>query len=490
MKLVPVILAGGSGARLWPVSRQDYPKQFIALTSDSESLFQLTYKRLLSNKKLASTLAPPLIITNEEYRFIAAKALDDLGVTDYDVILEPAVRNTAPAIGLAAHFMATAKHHSADSLMLVLPADSYIKEVDKFTDYLSQAVDYYISKTSGEASAPAPIGTFGIRPSFPHTGYGYIHTLAQAQPNTTVMQVDKFVEKPDYATAQDYIAQGNYYWNSGMFLMTSKTYLHRLKNYANSIAVATATAIENLTMSKSFVYPDSKSFISCPTDSVDYAVMEKDKNIFVVPMDITWSDVGSWKSLADLYDKDAAGNSYKANAVMCDTEDSFVYSSGQRLVVTLGVKGVAVVDTPDAVLVVNKHDSEQVKGLLNGLSKDSHPQATEQYRSNRPWGWYESLIKRDGFQVKRLAVYPGAKLSLQSHQHRAEHWVVVCGTAIVTRGEEELQLEPNQSVYIPLGAKHRLANPGKELLVVIEVQSGDYLGEDDIIRYQDIYSRN
>ncbi|MCH9665043.1 MAG: mannose-1-phosphate guanylyltransferase/mannose-6-phosphate isomerase [Gammaproteobacteria bacterium] len=534
MKLFPIIMAGGSGSRLWPVSRRDYPKQFIALTESNLSLFQLTLKRLYSTSELSSILAPSIIVTNEEYRFIVSRSMDELREDlkknmgadlpeeptqdPYTVILEPAAKSTAPAIALAAHFIS--ENYAPDDLMLVLPADAYIKEPEKFVSYVAQAVAYWSEQAATVAADKIPIGTFGVKPLYPHTGYGYV----QANPNqasaaTAIMRVDKFVEKPDHTTAEKYIQEGNYYWNSGIFLMSAASYIQRLDALAPPMQQATHLAMQKSSKRESFIYPDAASFAACPADSIDYAVMEKDENIFLVPMEISWSDVGSWQSLADLYDTDEQGNSHKGDVVMHDTSDSFVMAAGSRLVTTLGVEGIAVIDTPDAVLVTSKKGNENVRDLVGGLIAAEQSQATEQYRSHRPWGWYESILKGDSdnsaspsasdsndahdtpsntasnnppalFQVKRLAVYPDAKLSLQSHKHRAEHWVVVQGTALVTIDDEEKTLQANQSIYIPLGAKHRLANPGKCLLVVIEVQSGSYLGEDDIIRYEDIYARS
>ena len=495
MRLIPVILAGGSGTRLWPVSRPEFPKQFSSLTQEDLSLFQLTCQRLSSSKRLATRVAEPLVITNEAYRFIIERTLAEIGVSGSKIVLEPQQRSTAPAIALMAHLIAN--EYSADDLMLVLPADAFIEEPQRFADYVADAADF-LTEASAKVSEPAqkPIGTFGVKPLFPHTGYGYIKAgkagNADAQAGTE-KEVEAFVEKPDQAKAAEYIKHGGYFWNCGIFMFSASAYLARLEKLAPEILKATGAAMKNPGIDGSFIRPAEKEFAKSPNISIDYAVMEKTKNIYVLPMELNWSDVGSWKSVSDLYAKDADGNSQKANAVMRKTKDSFVYSSrsaGQRLITTLGVSGLAIVDTPDALLVANKDESEDVRGLVETLMQQKHPQAEEQYRSYRPWGWYESLIKREGFQVKRLAVYPSAKLSLQSHKHRSEHWVVVCGTALVTRDEEEISLKTNESIYIPLGAKHRLANPGKELLEVIEVQNGDYLGEDDIVRYEDIYSRS
>ena len=483
MKLFPVILSGGSGSRLWPVSRKDFPKQFIALTAADKSLLQLTHRRLTKHSGLNNKLEDPIIITNEEYRFMVQRDLRESNIKSSGIILEPERRNTAPAIGLAASYLA--EQGAKNDLMLVLPADAFIKEEEDFANYINIGVEYFQSQA---ASGKKFIGTFGVKPSFPHTGYGYIKTNNKI--SDEMVNVESFVEKPDQERAKAYIRDGDYYWNCGIFLMTVSTYIDKLKEHAPDIYNAVAKSVNNAKTTDGFIYPDSASFTASPADSIDYAVMEKDKNIALVPMDITWSDVGSWDSLAKLYDHDEDGNSVKGNAVLSRSKDTFVFSSSDRLITALGVEDIAIVDTPDALLVTRRGASEEVKQLLEGLNPRDYPQAVEQYRSYRPWGWYESLIKRDGFQVKRLAVYPGAKLSLQSHKHRSEHWVVVQGQAIVTCDEKNFTLSSNQSTYIPLGAKHRLANPGDELLVVIEVQNGDYLGEDDIIRYEDIYDRS
>lgn len=524
MRLFPIIMAGGTGSRLWPVSRRDYPKQFLPLTASDLSLFQLTIKRLYATAELASVLAPPVIVTNDEYRFIVARGLDtlDLGrnklggnkLNDYAIILEPEAKNTAPAIALAANYLVNnykgdTYKDADDDLMLVLPADAYIREPEKFISYVSLATSHWhdLHKAADDIST-SPIGTFGVKPINPHTGYGYIQATDSMTDDKSVLKVNQFVEKPDFATATKYLKEGNYYWNSGIFMLNPASYIQRLHNSVPAMHKATEEAMAKAQVTDKFIAPDADAFATSPADSIDYAIMEKDDNIFVTPMDITWSDVGSWKSLADLYDKDEQGNSHKGNVVMQDTENSFVMAAGSRLVTTLGVKDIAVVDTPDALLVTSKDNNENVRDLVSNLSTAEKPQATEQYRSHRPWGWYESIIKggsnnvaadddKQGdkqvapalFQVKRLAVYPDAKLSLQSHKCRAEHWVVVQGTALVTIDDTETELQANQSIYIPLGAKHRLANPGTELLVVIEVQSGSYLGEDDITRYEDIYSR-
>ena len=472
MKIIPVILAGGSGSRLWPLSRQDFPKQFLALTPQEQTLLQLTCRRLSDLKEAQ----PPIVVAGEAHRFIVERQLRAAGLKDWFILLEPRAKNTAPAIGLAAHFI-KAQLNDENATMVVMPADHYIKQEARLRAAVLRAA---------KQAQAGGLGTFGIVPTHPHSGYGYIRARKQTR---SFYQVDEFVEKPAVDRAQKYIDSGKYYWNSGIFTFTAAAYLRSLRQYSPAMERACRLAIQERYEDLNFVRVGD-AFTKSPADSIDYAVMEKETDLFLIPLQLTWSDIGSWHALTELYQNDNHGNCALGDATICGGGDVFVHAKNQRLVATVGVHNVVVADTPDATLIVNRDRSEDVKTLVETLRKAKHPKADQQYRSHRPWGWYESLIKHEGFQVKRLAVYPNASLSLQSHRHRSEHWVVVQGEAEVTCDERVMTLTKNQSTYIPLGAKHRLRNSAKELLIIIEVQSGTYLGEDDIIRYDDVYGRS
>jgi len=473
MKLFPVLLAGGTGSRLWPMSREDFPKQFLKLTDDNFSLLQLTAKRAASLPNVESII----VVTNEKYRFLVYRQLEEAGIKQSHILLETVSKNTAPAIALAAYFInAKQKEDPKKSVMLVMPSDHHIDDDSKLHKTISIGVDHSLN---GE------IGTFGIKPSLPITGYGYIRVSSIQQ---GIGKVQEFVEKPSLTKARQYLRTGNYYWNSGIFVFTVDAYLDKLSRFAPNIKKRCSDAIQKMTEDMEFFRPDGKAFSRCPQDSIDYAIMEKQNNAFLVPLKAQWSDIGSWESLARMHKHDRKSNVSQGHCFLQDTKDSMIYAN-KKLVTTLGVDNLIIADTPDALLVAHKNKAEEVKQLVEKLRSEKHPEADTQYRNYRPWGWYESLIQGDSFQVKRLGVYPNASLSLQAHKHRAEHWVVVNGVARVTNGDKQYILQKNQSTYVPRGNKHKLENVDNDFLEIIEVQSGSYLGEDDIKRYEDQYGR-
>ncbi|WP_372183699.1 mannose-1-phosphate guanylyltransferase/mannose-6-phosphate isomerase [Xanthomonas axonopodis] len=463
--VLPIILSGGSGTRLWPLSRESYPKQFLPLVGD-KSMLQSTWLR-------AAPVAghAPIVVANEEHRFMAAEQLQQLGVKPSAILLEPKGRNTAPAIAVAA---LEATRDGADPLLLVLPSDHVIG---------NQAAFQAAVKEAAEAAAQGKLVTFGIKPTAPETGYGYI----KAGAGTGASAVERFVEKPDLATAQSYLASGEYYWNSGMFLFRASRYLEELRKFHPAIADACQKAWENGKRDADFTRLDKDAFAASPSDSIDYAVMEKTADAVVVPLDAGWNDVGSWSSLLDVSSQDAQGNAHHGDVIQLDCQNTYAY--GSRLIAMVGLEDVVVVETPDAVLVGHRDRIQEVKDIVSQIKTAGRSEATWHRKVYRPWGAYDSIDMGQRHQVKRITVKPGAVLSLQMHHHRAEHWIVVSGTAEVTRGEEVLLLTENQSTYIPLGVTHRLRNPGKLPLELIEVQSGSYLGEDDIVRFEDTYGR-
>ena len=465
-QLQPVLLSGGSGTRLWPLSREAYPKQFLPLAGD-DTMVQATWRRVEALADLA-----PIVVANEEHRFLVAEQLRQVGAPVPAILLEPVGRNTAPAIAAAA---LQAMAGGADPLLLVLPSDHVVRDVAGFQRAVREA------SSAAEAGA---LVTFGVVPDAPETGFGYI----QAEAGDGLRQVLRFVEKPDAATARSYLDAGGYYWNSGMFLFRASRYLEELARFRPDIVDAVRAAHATARHDGDFVRLDKGAFSACPSDSIDYAVMEKTADAMVLPVDIGWNDVGSWSALWDVAERDADGNAHHGDVIAVDSRNSYAYA--QRLVALVGLDDIVVVETDDAVLVARKDKVQEVKQVVARLKQEQRSQAVLHREVHRPWGSYDSVDNGGRHQVKRIKVKPGAALSLQMHHHRAEHWIVVSGTAKVTRGDETLLLSENESTYIPLGVKHRLENPGKVPLELIEVQSGSYLGEDDIVRFEDVYGRS
>lgn len=469
--ITPVILCGGSGTRLWPLSRSSFPKQFLKL-GDAESLFQQTLIRLAENEIYDA----PLVLTNADYRFLVAEQARDIGIELSGVLLEPVVRDTAPAIAAATIHIAV---DEPDRLIHVLPSDHLIEH--------DEVYDLAV-KLAAETASVGHLVTFGINPSEPATGYGYIK--AGSKIGTGALQVGQFIEKPDLARAKAMLDEGGYSWNSGMFLFKAGVFLEELERFEPTIAKAARGAVDNAATDLDFIRLAVAEFEQSPSISVDYAIFERTDKAAVVPAAISWSDIGSWKSLWESQTADENGNVVKGAATLVNATDNFVVSEDQAIVLN-GVSGLTVVATDDAVLVSDMTESEKIKDIVAALKENEKTEALvrEHKTIYRPWGGYTSIMNGERFQVKRLFVAPGKKLSLQKHHHRAEHWVVVSGTAEVTVDDKIATLSENQSAYIPLGAVHRLANPGKILLEVIEVQSGAYFGEDDIIRIEDDFGR-
>ncbi|HET6786813.1 MAG TPA: mannose-1-phosphate guanylyltransferase/mannose-6-phosphate isomerase [Aquabacterium sp.] len=481
LTVLPVIMAGGSGTRLWPLSRALYPKQFLAL-SGPQTLFQQAHLRLTALASEHIAVGKPCVVGNEEHRFLVLDQLRELKAEPSSLLLEPVGRNTAPAVALAA-LQATAD--GQDPILVVTPADQTVTRPEAYTAALRTAI---------EAAAGGDIVILGITPDRPETGFGYIRTAAPAADGTRGVQA--FVEKPDLDTAKAYLAEGSYYWNSGMFVMRASRWLAALAHFRPDIAQATQASFDVRTTDASFVRPGKAEFERVPSESVDYAVMEQCPShpeagftVKMVPLDAGWSDLGAWDAVWQVSAQDAAGNASEGDALIQNSRNTLVHSTS-RLVAAVGLDNVVVVETPDAVLVADRSRSQEVKNVVAALSKQERSEGSLHRRVHRPWGWYDSIDHGPRFQVKRIMVKPKASLSLQMHHHRAEHWIVVSGTAEVTVGDKVIMLSENQSTYIPLGTVHRLVNPGTIPLEIIEVQSGSYLGEDDIVRFQDNYGRS
>jgi mannose-1-phosphate guanylyltransferase/mannose-6-phosphate isomerase len=468
MNLIHVILSGGSGTRLWPLSREGHPKQFLALAGE-HSMLQATWLRVAD----LGGEGAPLVVTNEDHRFMVAEQLRQAGCRPAAIILEPVGRNTAPAIAVAA---LQAIAGDDDPLLLVLPSDHAIADETAFRAAVRAAMP---------AAADGALVTFGIVPSAPETGYGYI----KAASGDGVRAVERFVEKPDLANAERYVASGDYLWNSGMFLFRASRYLQELERHRPDILAACRMAVASAQRDADFLRLDRAAFIACPSDSIDYAVMEKTDAARVLAVDAGWNDVGSWAALWDVAEHDGDGNASHGDVLALDCRDTYAWTE-RRLLALIGLDNVVVVDTDDALLVARKDCVQQVKDVVARLKGDARREAVLHRKVYRPWGAYDSIDMAERFQVKRITVKPGAALSLQMHHHRAEHWIVVSGAARVTRGEDVFILAENESTYIPVGTKHRLENPGKVPLELIEVQSGSYLGEDDIVRFEDVYGRS
>jgi mannose-1-phosphate guanylyltransferase/mannose-6-phosphate isomerase len=479
INVTPVILCGGSGTRLWPLSRSGFPKQFLCLTG-SESLFQQAALRLASLGSTDIQVASPIIVTGEDHRFLAVEQLREMGVELGCALLEPVGRNTAPALTLAA---LAALEGEADPVLVVTPADQTVVNADAFTSAMQQAVT---------EAANGTIVILGVTPDKPETGYGYIR-INQAEANAGIYAVRRFIEKPDASTAQTYLNDGGYYWNAGMFVLKASVWLKALEQFRPDIRKATQAAWGKRTADNQFLRPGKAEFAAIPSESVDYAAMEhcpgSNFAIKMVLLDAGWNDLGAWDAVWNVLPKDEAGNAHFGDVLTTDSRNTLVHATS-RLVSLVGVKNLIVVETPDAVMVADKSRSQDVKHIVTQLQKSKREEHTLHRKVHRPWGWYDSIDEGGGFKVKRIQVKPKASLSLQKHHHRAEHWVVVKGTAEVTCGDKTLLLTVNQSTYIPLGEVHRLANPGKVPLEIIEVQSGAYLGEDDIVRFEDNYGRS
>jgi mannose-1-phosphate guanylyltransferase / mannose-6-phosphate isomerase len=465
--MTPVILSGGSGTRLWPLSRGQYPKQFLPLVTQN-TMVQETMLRLSG----LAGLNNPIAVCNEDHRFMMAEQLWEIGVKPTAIILEPVGKNTAPAVAMAA-----LSASSQDEVLLVLPADHVILNIEAF----------HLAIAKAEALAKqGNLVTFGIVPTHPETGYGYI--MKDSRRLGDAYKVAAFVEKPDLVAAKNYVNSGDYLWNSGMFAFTAGNFLKELEKYNPEMLSACKQALSSAIIDLDFIRLDKATFSACPADSIDYAVMEKTDKAAVIPLDASWNDVGSWSALWDVTDKDASGNAVSGDVLTLDTKNSYIYSE-DKLVTIIGVEDLVVVETKDAVMIAPKARVQEVKQIVDQLKQQGRSEAQVHRKAYRPWGHYDSVDSGDRHQTKRIVVKPGAKLSLQKHHHRAEHWVVVKGTALVTRGDEQILLTENESTFIPLGTVHRLENPGVIPLEIVEVQSGSYLGEDDIVRFGDSYGR-
>ena len=471
MKVVPVILSGGSGTRLWPLSRQQYPKQFLNLTGN-HSMFQETLLRLNGVKDLSD----PIIICNTNHRFLVAEQLNQIDFKNSSILLEPIGRNTAPAITAAA-MQLISNFDAKDSIMLVLSADHVINDIGEFQKKINLAKNH--AKNGG-------LVTFGIVPNSPNTGFGYINYINEL--SSEIFEVNKFVEKPDKKTAESYLKDGCYLWNSGMFMFQPELLVKELSIHCIEIVNAVRESLENANHDLDFIRLEAEAFKSSPDISIDYALLEKSNNVVVVKLDAGWSDVGSWSSLYEISKKDKDGNVLKGDVFTEETYDSYI-DSRNHIVATIGVSNLVIVDTPDATMIASKDKAHEVQKIVKKLKKLDREEHLNNRKVFRPWGWYDSIESGVNFQVKRLHVNPGAKLSLQMHHKRAEHWVVVDGEANVTNGDKIFTLTKGESTHIPLGVTHSLENKTSQTLEIIEVQSGSYLGEDDIVRFEDVYGR-
>ncbi len=473
-KIIPIILCGGSGKRLWPLSRASFPKQFLEIgESNGKSLLQKTVQRVLN----LNNVQRPILVCNEAHRFITAEQMREIGVQPLRIILEPCSKNTAPAITLAA---LTALEIYKDSTLLILSSDHEIKDEKKFINSVEKSIKYAESKN---------LVTFGIKPTHAETGYGYI----KAENNLSINnmkgeKICEFTEKPDLKEAQKFIADNRYLWNSGIFLFKSETILNEIEKYSSITLDLCKKALNKKKFDLDFERIDINYFKKCPDISIDFAVMEKTKKGIVIPLDIGWTDMGTWQAVWESAEKDKNGNVIEGQVIPSYTENSYIRSDN-RLIVSLGIKNLIIVDSPDALLVADKSKSQEIKAIINKLEKDGIKQGLEHQKTYRPWGYYFSYINSDKWQVKLIFVNPGQELSLQMHKFRSEHWVVVEGIAKIEIDGKEFNLEKNESVYIPIGSKHRLSNHNKKPLKIIEIQSGSYLGEDDIIRFKDKYGR-
>lgn len=487
-QVFPVILCGGSGTRLWPLSRSGFPKQFLVLSDDgsSQSLFQQAIDRIHSVVSADIKLGSTLVVTNEEHRFLALDQLRELKDAQATLLLEPTGKNTAPALTLAALYAQDSSESQEDSILVVTPADQTVTNPAAFTKALQSAI---------AVAKEGAIAILGITPSSPQTGYGYIKVKGDATNNAYT--VERFVEKPNEATAKQYLEEGGYFWNGGMFVLKASVWLDALKEFRPDIFGATETAWVARTTDQSgqatFVRPDKTIFNTIPSESIDYAVIEKcpgsKYSIKMVELDAGWNDLGAWDAVWQVGKQDAQGNVTSGDILLSNSKNSLVYAS-TRLVSAVGVENLIIVETADAVLVADRKNSQEVKNIVCQLESQKREEKSLHRKVTRPWGWYDSVDEDERFKVKRIQVKPGASLSLQMHHHRAEHWIVVKGTAEITNGDQVLLLTENQSTYIPQGQIHRLVNPGKTPLEIIEVQSGSYLGEDDIVRFEDTYGRS
>jgi len=469
MKITPVILSGGSGSRLWPLSRKQYPKQYLPLAGDN-TMLQETILRLdgLDN------LADPIIVCNADHRFLVAEQCQQINIQNPVILLEPVGRNTAPAIAAAS---LQSLKIADDAVLLVLSADHVIQDVKAF----HQAIN-----VANQQALNGKLATFGIVPTNANIGYGYIKLSKDNIDGT--YKVEEFVEKPDLKTAQTYLEQGNYLWNSGMFMFKADVLINELTTYSSDIVNSVNNAINNATQDLDFIRLDKQAFESSPSDSIDYALMEKSDNVVVVPLDAQWNDIGAWSALYDIGNKDSNGNVTKGDVIIQDTTNTYI-NADHHMVVAIGVDNLIMIDTPDATFIATQDKAQEVKSIVEFLQASGRCEGNTHRKVYRPWGWYDSIESGEYFQVKRLHVKPSAKLSLQMHHKRAEHWVVVSGTATVTNGEQIFSLNKGESTYIPLGVTHALENQTNKPLEIIEVQSGTYLGEDDIVRFEDIYGR-